>query len=162
MLEIFLFDNAPGGAGFAQRIGDSIEEVLYRAIEMCEESCTCDTSCHRCLRSYQNRYHHTSLNRHLGSSLLSYIAYGDAPSLSETRSENLFSTYLFPQFERHQQGLTYRVGGNGRFDVLDANSQVVMTVSVVSALSVNDEVADVVNDIELQRNLPDVVERILR
>jgi len=162
VLEIFLFDNAPGGAGFAQRIGDSIEEVLYRAIEMCEESCTCDTSCHRCLRSYQNRYHHTSLNRHLGSSLLSYIAYGDAPSLSETRSENLFCTYLFPQFERHQQGLTYRVGGNGRFDVLDANSQVVMTVSVVSALSVNDEVADVVNDIELQRNLPDVVERILR
>lgn len=163
VLEIFLFDNASGGAGFANRIGNSIEEVLYRAVEMCEESCDCDSSCHRCLRSYQNRYHHKSLNRFLGGALLSYIAYGDAPSLSDSRVEYLFRTHLQPQIERLQSGLQFNRAESDMYSISDSSEQEILRIGVSNALSVIDQVDGVeyVDDIELQRNLPAVIRRIM-
>ena len=161
VLEIFLFDNASGGAGFAERIGHSMEEVLDRAIEMCIENCDCDASCHRCLRSYQNRYHHKSLNRHLGGSLLSYIAYGDAPELDEGRANDLFATYLLPQLVRHNPDVGADNLGEGLFRVGAGDDS--FDIRVSHALGVVEEEEHVVHvhDVELQRNLPDVVSRIL-
>ena len=161
VLEIFLFDNASGGAGFAERIGHSMDQVLDRAIEMCIENCDCDTSCHRCLRSYQNRYHHKSLNRHLGGSLLNYIAYGDAPELDEGRANDLFGTYLLPQLVRHNPDVGADNLGEGLFRVGAGGEP--FHVRVSHALGVVEEEEHVVHvhDVELQRNLPDVVSRIL-
>ena len=158
---IFLFDNASGGAGFAERIGHSMEEVLDRAIEMCIENCDCDASCHRCLRSYQNRYHHKSLNRHLGGSLLSYIAYGDAPELDEGRANDLFETYLLPQLVRHNPDVGADNLGEGLFRVGAGGEP--FHVRVSHALGVVEEEEHVVHvhDVELQRNLPDVVSQVL-
>ena len=63
VLEIFLYDNASGGAGFASRIAENFDHVIDQAIDMMIESCDCPSSCHLCLRSFENRFEHNNLNR---------------------------------------------------------------------------------------------------
>ena len=78
--EIYLYDTLPGGAGFAQRVGelglDVFKEALH-VLETCAENC--DRSCYRCLRSYKNKFEHDLLDRHLGASLLNYLINGNYP-----------------------------------------------------------------------------------
>jgi ATP-dependent helicase YprA (DUF1998 family) len=59
-----IFDNVPGGAGHAQRIGKDLATVVRAAIARVE-TCECDaeSSCYTCLRTYSNQLYHDSLNR---------------------------------------------------------------------------------------------------
>ncbi len=87
--DIYLYDTASGGAGYASEVGDQLEHVLAAAIALAE-TCpnNCERSCTRCLRHYGNRYWHGRLDRWLAAQLLRYAMRGDLPqhySIAEQR-----------------------------------------------------------------------------
>lgn len=99
--EIYLYDTLPGGAGFAQRVGQlglAVFEEALRVLETCPENC--DRSCYRCLRSYKNKFEHDLLDRHVGASLLRFALAGTAPTLDAGRLERS-TDLLFQDLERH-------------------------------------------------------------
>ena len=80
-VELYFFDDAQGGAGYASQLVPSFFEILkgnkfYNALAVLE-SCVCDSSCYKCLSSYQNRFIDSSLNRFLGSSLARTLLTGE-------------------------------------------------------------------------------------
>jgi hypothetical protein len=82
--EIYMFDTLSGGAGYSERVGEAMEELLrayVRDVLACDDKNSegCDRSCYRCLRHYYNQFYHTRLDRHLASDLLSLILDGNAP-----------------------------------------------------------------------------------
>ena len=92
VMEVFIHDTAAGGAGFAARVGEHIGEVVERAIEMMQFSvCGCESSCHGCLRSYQNRFFHGALNRHRAAELLAYALAAPRQKSMNTTSNNSFA-----------------------------------------------------------------------
>ena len=82
LADIYLFDTAAGGAGYAAEAGDLIVRVLQRTLDLlreCPENC--ERSCTKCLRHYGNRYWHERLDRHLAAELVTYAQCGTAPSI---------------------------------------------------------------------------------
>lgn len=81
MVDFYLFDTLSGGAGYANQIGARVPELLARmqqVLDDCPESC--ERSCYRCLRSYENRVLHERLDRKLAGALLRAIVSGDTPT----------------------------------------------------------------------------------
>jgi len=61
---IVLYDNVPGGAGHVKLIRDQIKEVIKDAIRVLNcNDCAPETSCHHCLRDYNNQLFHDQLIR---------------------------------------------------------------------------------------------------
>ena len=93
-VEIYLYDAVPGGAGYARAAAQlSGENLLQRALKLVQTKetpegpgCDCETSCYKCLRSYQNRFLHASLDRHLAADLLACALGERTPSVSEARA----------------------------------------------------------------------------
>jgi len=82
--EIYMFDTLSGGAGYSERVGGSMEELLrnyVRKVLACDDEHGegCDRSCYRCLRHYYNQFYHTRLDRHLALDLLDLILDGKTP-----------------------------------------------------------------------------------
>ena len=82
--EIYMFDTLSGGAGYSERVGDAMEELLrdyVRKVLSCDDEHGegCDRSCYRCLRHYYNQFYHSRLDRHLALDLLDLILDGKAP-----------------------------------------------------------------------------------
>jgi ATP-dependent helicase YprA (DUF1998 family)/predicted nucleic acid-binding Zn-ribbon protein len=82
--EIYMFDTLSGGAGYSERVGDAMEELLrdyVRKVLACDDEHKegCDRSCYRCLRHYYNQFYHSRLDRHLALDLLTLILDGTAP-----------------------------------------------------------------------------------
>ena len=67
--EIIIYDNVPGGAGYSRRIANRFDEVLKKTDQIVS-SCTCETSCYDCLKTYSNQPFHAQLNRHLVANFL--------------------------------------------------------------------------------------------
>jgi ATP-dependent helicase YprA (DUF1998 family) len=82
--EFFLYDTTSGGAGFAADAAKRFAEVLAEA-ERILAGCDCDTSCHKCLRTYDNRIFHRILNRHHAHRLLQYAKTADIPPVAEAQ-----------------------------------------------------------------------------
>jgi ATP-dependent helicase YprA (DUF1998 family) len=61
--EIVIYDNVPGGAGYAQQIARQFQAILQRAYELVQ-SCDCGSSCYDCLRTYSNQVFHAELDRY--------------------------------------------------------------------------------------------------
>jgi hypothetical protein len=105
--EIYLYDTLPGGAGFAQRVGNlglGVFEDALRILQQCPANC--DRSCYRCLRSYKNKFEHDLLDRHVGASLLRFILRNEIPAMSADRLERS-TEMLFNNLERQGvDGLT--------------------------------------------------------
>jgi hypothetical protein len=82
---IVLFDNVPGGAGLAARLGedDLLQRCFVRGRDLVDGHCNCDpeTSCYGCLRTYRNRYQHTALYRGLALTYFDFVL-GRWPSSS--------------------------------------------------------------------------------
>jgi ATP-dependent helicase YprA (DUF1998 family) len=98
--EIYLYDTLPGGAGFAQRVGQlglAVFEDALQVLEVCPDNC--DRSCYRCLRSYKNKFEHDVLDRHLGASLLRFLIHGSYPTLDSGRLE-ASTTMLYEDLRR--------------------------------------------------------------
>lgn len=87
-IEFFLFDTTSGGAGFATTVWDEIGTVFDQTASILDD-CECTSSCHSCLRTYQNRIWHQDMNRFLGQALLSYAVQGNLPSVPEEETSRL-------------------------------------------------------------------------
>jgi hypothetical protein len=78
--EIFLFDTASGGAGYAAEAGEQLQRVLDRTEELLRNCpASCERSCTKCLRHYGNRFLHSRLDRRLALQLLRYFREGNVP-----------------------------------------------------------------------------------
>ena len=78
---LVLYDTVAGGAGHVGRIKTEpsiLEAVLHNAYHRVS-SCTCDTSCYSCLRSYSNQRIHDSLNRNEAAKFLEDYLYTVSP-----------------------------------------------------------------------------------
>ncbi len=74
-LELILFDNVPGGAGYSTRISDHAASDIFRYavgnVLNCQDNCT--SSCSKCLRSYSNQAYWESFRRHEAINWLSRL-----------------------------------------------------------------------------------------
>lgn len=89
--EAYVFDNVPGGAGYARAIRDHLPEILERAEEV-GRRCTnpdCEGACYQCLLNYRNQTLHELLDRELGTAMLAFARRGDLPSLTPARQRAL-------------------------------------------------------------------------
>ncbi len=88
--EVFIYDDVPGGAGYARAIHDNLEEVTELALEM-GRNCNnrdCNAACYHCLLGYSNQYVHNLLDRDLGVAVLDYLLNGRRPVLSGGLAES--------------------------------------------------------------------------
>lgn len=87
-VEVFLYDLAPGGAGFVRSAVEDTGKLLNFALERLE-SCNCTHSCYECLRSYKNKWDHKRLHRLLGAAFLRHVLLGSRPTLAEDDERRL-------------------------------------------------------------------------
>lgn len=88
-IDFFMYDTTPGGAGFASAANANLARILDCAGAILRQ-CDCASSCQKCLRTYQNRFNHSRLNRHFAASLLEYMRTGSIPGVPDERLEPLF------------------------------------------------------------------------
>ena len=81
-VDVFLYDLAPGGAGFVRAAADDADKLLTAALARLE-SCSCTHSCYECLRSYKNKWDHKRLHRLLGAAFLRHVVFGERPTIAE-------------------------------------------------------------------------------
>jgi len=81
-VELFMYDSLAGGAGYSRAVGEDFDKVFAMALRRLA-GCDCQTSCSRCLRTYQNRMSHSTLDRRLGHELGVYIQTGAAPEIMD-------------------------------------------------------------------------------
>lgn len=81
-VELFMYDSIAGGAGYSKAVGEAFTDVFGMALKRLAD-CDCQTSCSRCLRTYQNRMSHSALDRRLGHELGVYIQTGVAPEVMD-------------------------------------------------------------------------------
>lgn len=85
--EVFLYDDVPGGAGYARAIDQNLESILERALELgrdCQNP-ECSGACYRCLMDYRNQALHPILDRALGTDVLEFLLHGNLPHLERKR-----------------------------------------------------------------------------
>ena len=73
--ETYIYDDVPGGAGYARSIHENLHEVVEAALEdgrACENP-ACEGACYHCLLSYSNQSIHHLLDRQLGTAMLEFI-----------------------------------------------------------------------------------------
>ena len=89
--EFFLYDTTPGGAGFAAEAGKRFVYVL-KETQGILTGCDCESSCYKCLRTYDNRFFHTSLSRIDALTLLTYALSGIVPKLTPEQRVKLLDS----------------------------------------------------------------------
>ncbi len=126
--EVFIYDDVPGGAGYARAIEANLAPILQKALALgrnCENP-DCSGACYRCLYDYRNQMLHPYLDRRLGASLLAFLLEGREPTLSEMEQGRAadamrgfiqsgwtiepghhFGTYFFPTLFRDSTGQQY-------------------------------------------------------
>jgi len=161
-IEIFLFDTTAGGAGFSSKVWEEFADVLDET-RVILEGCKCDTACHNCLRRYQNRHLHESLNRHQGLALLDYAETGDPPTLQDRKIAGLLN-----QLERALQlqadGVKIDRGGDAnRWTVTLNGSEHTFSIrsSLREPLADDAQFDEDYSDYELSHELPDVAYSII-
>ena len=81
--EVFIYDNVPGGAGYARAIQDRLREITELAVDM-GRSCpnaSCSGACYHCLLGYRNQQIHNLLDRNLAIAVLEFLLEGGRPGL---------------------------------------------------------------------------------
>ena len=81
--EVFIYDDVPGGAGYARAIHDNLEDVAEVALHMGRDclNSDCGGACYHCLLGYRNQRVHNLLDRDLGVAVLEYLLRDRQPSL---------------------------------------------------------------------------------
>jgi ATP-dependent helicase YprA (DUF1998 family) len=87
--EVFLYDDVPGGAGYARAIGANLQEILEKALALGEQCANpgCAGACYRCMYDYRNQFLHPILDRALGADMLRFVLKGTLPSLGAEEAE---------------------------------------------------------------------------
>jgi len=78
VVEIFLYDNLSSGAGYSAEIAGRTEELVNEVRKLLS-SCTCESSCFKCLKNYSNKYVHDYLDRFAALDLLNWATSGLLP-----------------------------------------------------------------------------------
>lgn len=86
LIDLYLYDQAAGGAGFVKAATRDPARLLNRALQLLD-GCNCDDSCYQCLRSYKNRFDHSLFDRRVGADLLRACFLGIAPVLGADRED---------------------------------------------------------------------------
>ncbi len=87
--EVFIYDDVPGGAGYARNIKHHLGEILDLALKI-GKSCTnpnCIGACYKCMFDYRNQFLHPILDRHIGTAMLEYVLNGKSPRLSKKEEQ---------------------------------------------------------------------------
>lgn len=129
-VEIFLYDQLAGGAGYVVELSHRIGELLdaTRATLSHEgwggrtPPPPCDRACYGCLLSFKNSYEHGSLDRRLALDLLQAATTGTPATLGAERSRAAYADVV--QWLR-VTGATPRVG-----EPIEAGSSVIAPVAV--------------------------------
>lgn len=81
--EVFIYDDVPGGAGYARAIHDNLKGVVDVALYMGKNCLNkdCGGACYHCLLGYRNQRVHNLLDRNLGIAVLEYLLRDQQPSL---------------------------------------------------------------------------------
>ncbi len=88
---MFIYDDVPGGAGYARAIQDNLEEIARLALHV-GKNCPnqdCSGACYHCLLGYRNQQIHNLLDRRLAVSVLEYLLENRCPSLSRQDAFNM-------------------------------------------------------------------------
>ena len=114
LVDIYLFDTASGGAGYAAEAGDLLPEILHETLTFlanCSERC--ERSCTKCLRHYGNRFWHKQLDRHLAIQLVEYARDGKMPSIPSIleQSHQLAPLQRYLELEGWQSTQNANIGG---------------------------------------------------
>ena len=88
--EVFIYDDVPGGAGYARAISEHLDEILNKASELSQDCPNphCPGACYHCLLDYRNQPLHPLLDRGLGGALLDYVLKGEVPTLERASYQN--------------------------------------------------------------------------
>jgi ATP-dependent helicase YprA (DUF1998 family) len=135
LAELYLFDTASGGAGYAAEAGEQLEKVLDKTEELLR-GCpgNCERSCTKCLRHYGNRFLHERLDRRLALQLLRYFRTGTAPQFLAPTEQLRALRPLARYLELEGWGTTFDVSG-----ALRCTGERSMTLGVYPALLTSDE-----------------------
>jgi hypothetical protein len=98
-MEVFLYDQLAGGAGYVVEAGERIDEILdacqailsHAAVSGRPASPQCDRACYSCLLSFKNSYEHALFDRWLALDLLGAARTGVAASLTTSRQATAYS-----------------------------------------------------------------------
>jgi hypothetical protein len=162
VIEVFLFDTTAGGAGFSSRVWEEFDAVCAEARSILE-SCSCDTACHNCLRRYQNRHLHDSLNRHEGLALLDYAQTGTPPTLRPDKTQSLIKQ-LERALELKEEDVALRAIDDDKWEIeIDGTT---MTFGIRSSLRRSRAPTSATydedySDYELSQRLPEVAHSIV-
>ena len=79
--EIFIYDDVPGGAGYARAIHDNLEEIMNEALRASRQcsNLDCEDACYHCILAYNNQLIHKYLDRNLGRSFIEFVMTGNMP-----------------------------------------------------------------------------------
>ena len=89
--EVFIYDDVPGGAGYARAIHDNLKQVTKLALDMgkhCPNK-DCASACYHCLLGYRNQRIHNLLDRNLGVAVLDYLLQDQRPDLPKMQRAGL-------------------------------------------------------------------------
>lgn len=91
-VDIYLFDSLSSGAGYSSLLanGEAIKKIVEKARIILSE-CDCESSCLSCLRHYQNKIHHASLDRFAALDLLNYATLGEVRTSLLKCGKSLFN-----------------------------------------------------------------------
>jgi ATP-dependent helicase YprA (DUF1998 family) len=80
--EVYIYDNVPGGAGYARAIEQNLKEITEKALELAEQCSNpdCHGACYHCILDRQNQNYHAQLDRALGAAVLRYLLHGELPT----------------------------------------------------------------------------------
>lgn len=87
--EVYIYDDVPGGAGYARSIDSNLEEILKKALELGEHCSNpiCNGACYHCVLDYRNQLYHPILDRRLGAAMLNFILKGKKPTVSKEEAD---------------------------------------------------------------------------
>ena len=89
--EVFIYDNVPGGAGYARTIEENLQEIVALAQEMgrgCPNA-NCSGACYHCLLGYRNQQIHNLLDRSLAISVIDFLLEDRRPSVTRQEAVRL-------------------------------------------------------------------------
>ncbi len=97
-VEVFLYDQLAGGAGYVVELNERLPELLeatrallaHERIEGRAPQRPCDRACYGCLMSFKNSYEHGTLDRFLALDLLDSARAGGEAMLDETRRRSAY------------------------------------------------------------------------
>lgn len=113
--EVYLYDDVPGGAGYARGIDQHLQPILELALELGSKCANpdCGGACYRCMFDYRNQYLHPILDRNLGTSVLRYLLKGTLPTIFDEQAS--FYCGGLAEYARAQYSILEPAKVNGQF-----------------------------------------------